>query len=179
MLTSFWNFHSRPSLSQAEKVQYPLRPAVFSWRCVPKNSAAICAAFALVMLFISTSTPMVWFLMPSICTCVFFIVVSSGWLCFPFVVYILTLKRDNSKPFRNNILHEMYSGIMCILCRSVLPADQLYINSERDTYQENKLTNFQHSTVNNEQFPKGQRKRRAKQRRSPTACIPLNRCEDF
>ena len=154
------------------------------------------------MLFISTSTPMVWFLMPSICTCVFFIVVSSVWLCFPFPscpfywrrpcrllgatlqrpccgVYILTLKRDNSKRFRNNILHEMYSGIMCILCRSVLPADQLYINSERDTYQENKLTNFQHSTVNSKQCPKGQRKRRAKQRHSPTACIPLNRCEDF
>ena len=81
METSFWNFHSRPCASQADQVLYPLRPAVFSNLPVPKKSAATFAAFWRVMLFISTSTPMVWFFISAICLAVFsFILKSSVFL---------------------------------------------------------------------------------------------------
>ena len=71
----------------ADQVLYPLRLAVFWLLPVPKKSAAICAAFSLVMLFISISTPMVWFLRFSIWRAVFSVMVVSSvfvLVCFPF-----------------------------------------------------------------------------------------------
>ena len=118
MLTSFWNFHSRPCASQADHVLYPLRPAVFSYRWVPKYLAATFAAFSLVMLFISTSTPMVCFFISSICLATFsFIVESSVSFCvFSLsVVHIFALKADNSKSILRDILHNLLRDNLCIL----------------------------------------------------------------
>ena len=82
MLTSFWNFHSRPLSSQADQVQYPLRLAVSSYLPVPKKSAASFAAAGLVILFISTSTPMVCFFISATWFSVFCLIVVP-----PFLVY--------------------------------------------------------------------------------------------
>ena len=85
MLTSFWNFHSRPLSSQADQVQYPLRLAVSSYLPVPKKLAASFAAADLVMLFISTSTPMVCFFISATWFSVLWLIfVPSVLLCFPF-----------------------------------------------------------------------------------------------
>ena len=82
MLTSFWNFHSLPCESHADQVQYPFLPAVFSYLFVPKKSAAILAAFSLVMWFISTSTPIVCSFILAICCAVFSFILVSSAKCF-------------------------------------------------------------------------------------------------
>ena len=85
MLTSLENFHSLPCPSQAEKVWYPLTPAVSPCLPVPKKSAAIEAALLLVMPFISTSTPMVWFFISLILLSVAAFIVFSSVFFFVFV----------------------------------------------------------------------------------------------
>src|SRR5699024_154486 len=107
-----------PCASQADHVLYPLRPAVFSYRRVPKYLAATFAAFSLVMLFISTSTPIVCFFISSICLATFsFIVESSVSFCvFSLsVVHIFALKDDNSKSILRDILHNLLRDNLCIL----------------------------------------------------------------
>ena len=61
------------------EVWYPLRCAVYSYLPVPKKVAAVFAAFSRLMPYISTSTPMVWFFMASICA-----LVLSFMVCAPF-----------------------------------------------------------------------------------------------
>src|SRR5699024_657858 len=97
---------------------YPLRPAVLSYLPVPKSAAATFAALWRVMLFISTSTPMVWFFISAICFAVFSFILKSSvlvWCVFPFGVNIYALEVYNSKVIYYNILHTFDGWILCSL----------------------------------------------------------------
>ncbi len=78
MLQSRSNIHSLPWLSHALHARYPWMCSVDSYLPVPKNSAAVFAAFSLVMLYISISTPYFWLLSSSICFIVFSFMASSS-----------------------------------------------------------------------------------------------------
>ena len=114
MLTSLWNFHSLPCASHALQVKYPFLLAVYSYRPVPKYSAAFCAAFWRVMLLPSISTPKVWFFMFSIWILVlsFMVLISFAFrfVVFPFGMCILPSGADYSKLIRDHNVHKDSGG---------------------------------------------------------------------
>lgn len=81
---SRWNFQTLPCWSLQAQLMYPYSPAAYH-AVVPKNSATFLAAFSRVMLFISTSTPMVCIFMASICSLVlsFMVFISFCLVLFP------------------------------------------------------------------------------------------------